>query len=137
MQHVERVWFSFGEKIRKHNNFISFLNTVFAETSTLILRRNLPSELSGLPRPGFWFGDSVIYEFYCDDTLDPRCGSKIKDYGIVVGLAYQIPEIRNSDWCYWIRWYKLESSPINLPHTSWVMEREIQLVSKFGNSNNC
>ena len=130
MQHVERVWNSCGEKFISHKRR-EFIKTAIAGLSTQLLKPNNCTNNTPIGSyPKYWFNDRVVCEWYCDDNMDPLCGTTFRDYGAVVGVVYQIPEIPNSDWCYWVRWDYLEASGLQVPFTSAVAEREIKPVTE-------
>lgn len=129
MQHVERVWNSCGKKFICHGRR-EFIKTAITGFSTHLLKPNNHANNPINSYPQYWFNDRVVCEWYCDDNMDPRRGTSFRDYGAVVGIAYQIPEIPNSDWCYWVRWDYLEASSMQVPFTSAVAEVEIKPVTE-------
>ncbi|MCL1474408.1 hypothetical protein [Argonema antarcticum] len=56
------------------------------------------------PPPKFWFGQTVRFEWICDDTKDSLCGQLKWQQGLVVGMSFNDPEIYEKGWAYTVDW---------------------------------
>ncbi len=84
---------------------------------------------SSLPSPKFAFGQQVCCQWINDDDLDPEYGTTYRDYGVVIGMVWQFPQVKAPGWVYWVKWLKL-SSPVTvpLPFGDWAIEEDLSLI---------
>jgi hypothetical protein len=82
-----------------------------------------------LPQPKFARGQHVCHQWTNEDDLDPNCGTTYRDYGVIVGLLYDIRNRYVSGWVYQISFSRIESLDcLELPYLDEVEESDLQAV---------
>lgn len=130
MQHSESVWKRFGSNLRCQSR------REFTKTAILaIFGLSDPMQRNfryGLPRTKFCLGQRVMRQWVNDDTLHPCYGRTHVDYGVVVGMVYQMPGTNSNGWSYWVKWYKLSLPTIVEPIIDYADESELQIFTQVG-----
>ncbi len=128
MQQSRVIWASSGSlfsNLSRRNFCNSFITYVVSVTQNRVVQNRIPMDV---PQPKFWFGQHVKCEYECDDTLSADYGMILCDYGLVIGLGYDIPGYYCGGWTYWVDWYYLTYPTVKLPHTGLALEDELTLI---------
>lgn len=85
--------------------------------------------LLSVPRPKFWFGQQVCWEWTSNDDLDPNYGKTYRDLGQVVGMVWQPPHYKDVGWVYWVKWVEVASPTVSLPFVDEAPEEDLSLFN--------